>query len=103
MSISKKKVNELLKFLFPINRSITGKGNLETLSALKEFIPLKVKKFKSGTKVYDWKVPDEWNASEAWIKDSSGKKIVDFKINNLHLVSYSRPVNKIVNLCLENG
>ena len=96
MSISKKKVNELLKFLFPINRSITGKGNLETLSALKEFIPLKVKKFKSGTKVYDWKVPDEWNASEAWIKDSSGKKIVDFKINNLHLVSYSKSIHKFI-------
>ena len=55
---------------------------------------LKIYEVKSGTKVFDWKIPPEWNVKEAYIKDRYGKKIIDFKNNNLHLVSYSIPTKK---------
>ena len=57
----------------------------------RELPNLKIKKFKSGKKVFDWRVPDEWNVKSAYIKDKYNKKIIDFKNNNLHLVSYSQP------------
>ncbi len=81
--------------LFKINRSITGSGNRVTLRHIKKyFLNFKIKSFKSGTKVYDWKIPHEWNVSDAYIKDKYGKKIIDFKENNLHLVGYSKSVKK---------
>ncbi len=84
--------------LFPINRSITGKGVRDTLKIIKsEFPILNIKKIKSGSKVYDWVIPPEWNVNTAYIKDKSKKKIIDFKNNNLHLMGYSRPINKILN------
>ena len=83
--------------LFPICRSITGKGVIKTLNIIKkEFLGLKIKKIKSGTKVFDWTVPAEWNVSDAYVMDKHGLKIVDFKKNNLHLISYSEPTNKII-------
>lgn len=85
----------LVKKLFPINRSITGEGNVKTLKILKEINSnLKIKSFKSGMKVYDWEIPLEWNVKKAYIQHSSGKKFAEFKKNNLHLASYSQPVNK---------
>ncbi len=88
----------LAKTLFPINRSLTGKGNLKTLNILKKNIKnIKIKFYKSGLKAYDWIVPKEWNVNEAWIKDQSGNKILDFKNNNLHLISYSDPANLVMN------
>ena len=64
--------------LFPIFRSITGKGVNETLKILKKEIKnLKVKKIQSGTKAYDWKVPHEWNIKDAYVEDKNGKKIID--------------------------
>lgn len=78
--------------LFPINRSITGKGTLKTLEILKKKINLiKIKSFPSRKKVFDWKIPDEWNVNDAYIKDKFGKKIVNLANNNLHLISYSKP------------
>ena len=92
------KIYNLGKRLFSINRSITGKGAVKTLKALKRIVPsLKVKKIKSGKKVFDWTVPAEWNVNEAYIKDKFGKKIIDIKENNLHLVGYSTPINKTIN------
>jgi len=88
------KIDQYLKRLFPINRSITGNGNRETLRILQELIPLKIKEYRSGTPVFDWIIPDEWNVNDAWIKDSNGKKLIDFQESNLHLVSYSQPINK---------
>ena len=62
---------------------------------IKEFEPsLKVKSIKSGKKVYDWKIPEEWNISDAYVLDHNNKKIIDFKKNNLHLIGYSVPINK---------
>ena len=83
--------------LFPICRSITGNGVRETLKLIKNKIPeLKIIEVKSGTKVFDWKIPSEWNVKDAYVEDSSGKKIINFKLNNLHLVGYSIPINKNV-------
>ena len=81
-----------LRALFPLCRSLTGPGNRETLRVLGEIIPLRVHEYPSGAKAYDWVIPDEWTAREAWIQDASGRRLVDFSVNNLHLVSYSVPV-----------
>ena len=90
-SIGKKK-------LFPICRSLTGKGVRETLLIIqKEFKNLNIKKIRSGKKVFDWKVPPEWNVKDAYVLDKFNKKIIDFKKNNLHLVGYSIPINKTLN------
>lgn len=91
-----KKIYKTIKKLFPINRSLTGDGNRKTLQILGKISnKLKILEFKSGKKVFDWNVPDEWNVKNAFIK-CDGKKIVDFKKNNLHLVSYSEPINKTI-------
>tara|TARA_B100001057_G_scaffold392419_1_gene400970 strand:+ start:1887 stop:3182 length:1296 start_codon:yes stop_codon:yes gene_type:complete len=84
--------------LFPICRSITGSGITQTLNIIKKnFSKLKIKKIKTGSKVFDWKVPNQWEIKNAYIKDKNGNIIIDFKNNNLHLVGYSQPVNKILN------
>ncbi len=93
------RIYNLCKKLWPINRSLTGEGNLETLKILKQIHnKLKIKNINSGKNVFDWKIPNEWNAYEAWIKNSYGKKILDFKKNNLHLVSYSEKIHKKISL-----
>tara|TARA_B100001057_G_scaffold489285_1_gene575265 strand:- start:1542 stop:2831 length:1290 start_codon:yes stop_codon:yes gene_type:complete len=85
------------KILFPITRSLTGNGVRKTLNIIKkEFPKLKIKKIKSGTKVFDWRVPEEWNISDAYIIDKYGDKIINFKESNLHVVGYSVPVNRII-------
>jgi aminopeptidase-like protein len=81
----------LLKLLFPINRSLTGNGNRETLKILSEHFPLKIYEIESGNKVFDWEIPQEWEINEAYIKDLKGNTIIDFRNNNLHVVGYSIP------------
>ena len=89
-----KEIYSLAKDLFPINRSLTGNGVRASLKIIKKHLPkLKIKEIKSGTKVFDWIIPEEWNVTDAYI-ELDGKKIIDFKNNNLHLVSYSTPINK---------
>ena len=87
--------NEIYQFakeLWPINRSITGKGLRETLKKVsKHLSKLEIKSVPSGTKVFDWTVPKEWDVKEAYIITPSGMKICDFSKNNLHLVGYSIP------------
>ncbi len=84
------------KKIFPICRSITGKGTLKTLTEIKKkhLKNLEIKKISSGKKVFDWKIPQEWNINDAYIADKNQKKIIDFKISNLHIVNYSIPQNR---------
>ena len=84
--------------LYKINRSLTGKGTEQTLKLIKTKIPqLKLKKISCGKKVFDWKIPDEWNISDAFVLDKDNNKIINFKDSNLHVVGYSKPVNKWIN------
>ena len=89
-----KEMDDFLQRLFPICRSITGNGNRETLKILQEIVPLEIKEYPSGTPVYDWVIPKEWNIRDAFIKDENGNRIVDFNQSNLHVVSYSLPIHK---------
>ena len=85
--------------LFPICRSLTGKGFRETLQYFMDIVPkLKMFEVKSGSKVFDWEVPNEWNISEAYIADENGNTIIDFKLNNLHVVGYSDAVDEWLDL-----
>jgi aminopeptidase-like protein len=88
----------LMARLYPICRSITGNGFRETLNILKENIPLEIHEVPTGTEVFDWTVPKEWNIEDAYIKDSKGERIVDFRKSNLHVVSYSIPVREKLSL-----
>jgi len=86
-----------IKDLFPLNRSLSGNGNRETLLYLKGLVPeLKINNFASGEIAYDWTVPEEWNILDAYIETASGERVAQFKQNNLHLVGYSAPINEIV-------
>jgi aminopeptidase-like protein len=85
----KESIEKYFDRLWPLNRSLTGNGNRETLQILSKLVDMKIREVPSGTKCFDWTVPSEWNVNEAWIKDSTGKKIVDFRENNLHLLGYS--------------
>jgi aminopeptidase-like protein len=80
--------------LYPICRSITGNGVRESLRVLQQQVPLSLHEIPSGTKVFDWVVPNEWNIRDAYIKNSSGGKVADFRKSNLHVVNYSVPVRK---------
>ncbi len=91
-------IDNYLKKLFPINRSIMGDGTKQTLKILQEIIPLKVIEYPTHQEVYDWIIPQEWSIKDAWIKNSAGEKIVDFKNSNLHIVSYSININKKMKL-----
>ena len=93
-----KEMFRLIERLYPICRSITGNGVRETLSIIGEHIPLEVREVPAGTQVFDWTVPKEWNIRDAYVKDPSGEKVVDFRKSNLHVVNYSVPVGKKVAL-----
>lgn len=98
-------IYRLAERLFPICRSITGDGVRETLAVLTDYIEdfetdyeFKIHQVPSGTKVFDWIIPKEWNIREAWIESEAGQRIIDFKKHNLHVMGYSTPIDKWVNL-----
>ena len=96
--MNKKIGKEIYKWaqdLFPINRSLSGEGVRETLAYIKNILPdLKIKYFISGQKAFDWTIPPEWEIKAAYIRNSKGETIIDFKDSNLHVVGYSIPVNQ---------
>jgi len=98
MNTAPQEIAYYLERLFPISRSITGNGNRETLKILNEIIPLNISEVASGTRVYDWEVPKEWNIRSAWIKNNMGEKIIDLVDSNLHIVNYSIPIHKKMSL-----
>lgn len=84
--------------LYPICRSITGNGLRDTLRRIGARIPLKIHEVPSGTRVFDWEVPREWNIDDAYVRDADGKRVVDFRQHNLHIVNYSEPVTRQLRL-----
>ena len=88
----------LVRDLYPICRSITGNGVRETLRRVDEHIPLKVREVPTGTRVFDWTVPKEWNIRDAYVRNSDGTKVIDFKKSSLHILNYSTPIHKRMSL-----
>ena len=91
-------MHSLVAELFPICRSITGDGVRQTLRILGRQIPLTVSEVPTGTRVFDWVIPQEWNIRDAYIKNSRGQRIVDFAQSNLHVLNYSVPVQARLSL-----
>jgi len=91
-------MHDFISELYPICRSITGNGVRATLRRIRTHIPLEIREVPSGTKVFDWLIPNEWNIRDAYIKDSRGNKIIDFGRCNLHVLSYSTPVKRKIKL-----
>jgi len=87
-------LHDFARLLYPICRSITGDGVRQTLRLIGERIPLKVHEVPTGSRAFDWEVPLEWNIEDACVLDSSGRRVVDFREHNLHIVSYSEPVSE---------
>src|SRR4051812_40649202 len=93
-----REMHRLVTDLYPMTRSITGDGVRQTMAKLREHVPLEMHQVPSGTKVFDWTVPDEWNVREAYVANAAGERVIDFRRHNLHLVGYSTPVRARVSL-----
>lgn len=93
------KMYALAERLFPIGRSLTGQGVRDSLNILKEQIPeLELREVPSGYQAFDWTVPKEWEIEEGYIEDEQGNRIIDYHVNNLHIMGYSTPVDAYVEL-----
>lgn len=93
-----REIHRLAAELYPICRSITGDGIRRTLAMIQERIPLQTTEVPTGTQVFDWVVPKEWNVRDAYIKGPNGKRVVDFRQHNLHILNYSMPVHATMSL-----
>ena len=91
-------IYSLIRELYPICRSITGEGLRGTLGRIRKEISLEMHEVPSGTQVFDWTVPKEWNIRDAYVKDTRGERIIDFRRHNLHVVNYSVPVHRKMSL-----
>ena len=88
----------LMKSMYPVCRSITGNGVRRTFDLVGHVVPLERIEVPSGTPVFDWEIPREWNIRDAYIADAAGRRIVDFREHNLHVVNYSAPVDRTMTL-----
>ena len=93
-----KQMYALVETLYPICRSITGNGVRETMSHVQKLLPITVHEVPTGTPVFDWTVPKEWNIKDAYVANSQGERVIDFKKSNLHVLNYSTPVNQKMSL-----
>ena len=93
-----KEMHQFMAELYPICRSITGNGLRETLRLIQQHISLKIHEVPSGTQVFDWTIPKEWNIRDAYVKNPSGEKVIDFRQSNLHVLNYSAPVRCRISL-----
>jgi aminopeptidase-like protein len=93
-----KEMHAFMAELYPICRSITGDGLRETLNGISRRIPLELTEIPSGTQVFDWTVPREWNIRDAYVKDEQGRRVIDFKQSNLHVLNYSVPIKASMTL-----
>jgi len=91
-------IYRLIENLYPICRSITGDGFRTSMRILKDQIPLELHEVPSGTQVFDWVVPQEWNIRDAYVMNSRGEKVIDFQKSNLHILNYSVPFQGKVKL-----
>ncbi|MEA2763269.1 MAG: hypothetical protein QOD47_2553, partial [Gemmatimonadaceae bacterium] len=91
-------MHALIADLYPICRSITGDGFRTSLRRLAEIVPITITEVPTGSRVLDWTVPKEWNIRDAWIADATGRRVVDFRASNLHVVNYSVPVRARMSL-----
>jgi aminopeptidase-like protein len=82
----------LMRRLFPLNRSLTGAGVRATFDILAEHVPLERREVASGTEIFDWRVPEEWNLREAYVIGPDGRRVIDVEHSTLHVVGYSEPV-----------
>ena len=89
---------QLVETLYPICRSITGPGVRETMAHIQKLLPITVNEVPSGTPVFDWEVPKEWAIRDAYVKNATGERVIDFKKSNLHVLNYSTPVNQRMTL-----
>jgi len=88
---------QFCKDMFPVNRSLLGEGNLKTLMYIKSIVPeLVISKVPTGFKAFDWEVPDQWELYEAFIEDIHGNRLIDIKDSNLHVISYSTPIDEVM-------
>lgn len=88
----------LMRTMYPICRSITGDGVRQTLDLVQQWIPLEQTEVPSGTAVFDWEIPNEWNIRDAYIADQDGRRVVDFRAHSLHVVNYSVPIRRSMTL-----
>lgn len=89
---------DLIARLYPICRSLTGAGVRETLAIIGEHLAIEVREVPSGTQVFDWKTPYEWNLRDAYVANAKGERVIDVRQHNLHLVQYSVPVRTRMSL-----
>jgi aminopeptidase-like protein len=98
MDVCSEEISDYLSRLFPLCRSITGSGLRESLAILAEIVPLRIDEIPTGTRAFDWIVPNEWSIKDAFVKSEAGIRIIDFRSTNLHLVGYSEPFDAILSL-----
>jgi aminopeptidase-like protein len=84
----------LMEAMYPICRSITGDGVRRTLDLIQQQVPLERSEVPTGTKVFDWEIPKEWNVRDAYIADPQGRRVVDFRAHSLHVLNYSVPIRR---------